>query len=138
MSCYSQILCGGLLEFLDFGYFVLIWWQTDKKTRNPEAEWQGTVYIWTKLPIVWFIIGSDNIFNIEVTHWSISKTRYCALSPIYNVITKYFYTRSCTKSHLYVNKIAKSIIPNYSFAITNFMFLWVFIVLFRFCVYWLQ
>ena len=53
---------------LDFGYFVLIWWQTDKKTRNPEAELQGLVYldrtanclinywsrqfIWTELPIV--------------------------------------------------------------------------------------
>ncbi len=31
LKCYSQIiLCGVLLKFLDFGYFVLIWWQSDK------------------------------------------------------------------------------------------------------------
>ncbi len=30
---------------LDFGYFVLIWWQTDKKQESPEAELQGSVYL---------------------------------------------------------------------------------------------
>ena len=34
----------GLLKILDFGYFVLIWWQTDK-TRNFEADFQGSVYL---------------------------------------------------------------------------------------------
>ena len=33
---------------LDFGRYVLIWWQTDKKKkkkRNPEAELQRPVYL---------------------------------------------------------------------------------------------
>ena len=29
----------------NLGYFVLIWWQTDKKTRNPEAELKRPVYL---------------------------------------------------------------------------------------------
>ena len=52
LKCYSQILCGGfvyrihdLLKNLDLVYFVLIWWQTDRKPRNPEAELQGPVYL---------------------------------------------------------------------------------------------
>ncbi len=28
LKCYSQILCGRLPKILDFGCFVLIWWQT--------------------------------------------------------------------------------------------------------------
>ncbi len=35
----------GLPKILDFACFVLIWWQTDKKTRNPEAELQGPVHL---------------------------------------------------------------------------------------------
>ena len=42
---YSHILCGVSAENLDFSYFVLIWWQIDKKTRNPDAELQGPVYL---------------------------------------------------------------------------------------------
>ncbi len=42
---------------------ILYWCQTDRKTRNPEAELQGP---WTELKIGRLIIGSDNIFNIEV------------------------------------------------------------------------
>ena len=30
---------------LDFGYFVVIWWQSDKKTTNFEVELQGLVYL---------------------------------------------------------------------------------------------
>ncbi len=32
-------------KILDFGYFVLIWWQTDKKQESPKAELQGPVYL---------------------------------------------------------------------------------------------
>ena len=32
-------------KILDFGYFVLIWWQTDKKKRNHEAQLQRPVYL---------------------------------------------------------------------------------------------
>ncbi len=35
-------------KILDFGYFVLIWWQTDKKTCKkswPDAQLQGPVYL---------------------------------------------------------------------------------------------
>ena len=32
-------------EILDFGYFALIWWQSDNlKTRNPDGELQGLRY----------------------------------------------------------------------------------------------
>ncbi len=34
----------GLPKILDLGYFVLIWWQTEKKIRNPEAELQELVH----------------------------------------------------------------------------------------------
>ncbi len=54
----------GLPKFLDFGYFVPIWWQTDTKARNPEAELQGPVYL--DRTINCLIIGSDNIFEAVV------------------------------------------------------------------------
>ncbi len=44
-KCYSQILLGGLPKILDFDYFVLIWWQTDKKQGILEHELQGHVYL---------------------------------------------------------------------------------------------
>ncbi len=53
------------MKILDFGYFVLIWWQTDRKQEILKQSSKG-FSIWTELPIVWLIIGSDNIFNIEV------------------------------------------------------------------------
>ena len=31
-------------KFLILVIFVLIWWQTDKKTRNTEAKLQGAVF----------------------------------------------------------------------------------------------
>ncbi len=43
LKCYSQILHRGFDKILDLVYFVLIWWQTDKKTRTPKAELQGPV-----------------------------------------------------------------------------------------------
>ncbi len=52
-------------ENVRFGYFALIWWQTDKKQEILKQSCED-LFIWTKLPIVWLIIGSDNIFNIEV------------------------------------------------------------------------
>ncbi len=45
LKCYSQILCGGSEKKIGFCYFVLSWWQTDKKTGNPEAELQKIVYL---------------------------------------------------------------------------------------------
>ena len=55
-----QDLCRGSAEGLDCGY---LWWQSDKKTINPEAELQGLVYLFlTELPIVWLIIRSKNIY----------------------------------------------------------------------------
>ncbi len=50
----------GLSQFLDFGYSILIWWQTDKK--NPEAKLQGPSCLDRNANCL--IIGSDNIFNI--------------------------------------------------------------------------
>ncbi len=56
----------GLPKILDFFFFfVLIWWQTDKKQEILKQSCKD-LFIWTELPIVWIIIGSDNIFNIEV------------------------------------------------------------------------
>ncbi len=34
LKCYSQILCGGSAKNFRFGYFILIWWQTGKKTKK--------------------------------------------------------------------------------------------------------
>ncbi len=55
----------GLPKILDFGYFVLIWWQTDKKQQIIKHSCKD-MFILTELSIVWLIIGSDNIFNTEV------------------------------------------------------------------------
>ena len=44
LSAIPRFFVEDLLKNLDFGYFVLIWWQTDKKTGNP-GEFQGPVYL---------------------------------------------------------------------------------------------
>ncbi len=42
----------GLLKILNFGDFILIWWQTDKKQEIlKQSELQGPVF-WTEMPIV--------------------------------------------------------------------------------------
>ncbi len=64
----------GLPKILDFGYFVLILWQTDKKQEILKQSCRD-LFIWTELPIVWLIIGSDNVFNIQVNG---ASTHYCA------------------------------------------------------------
>ena len=68
LKYYSQILCGGSAENVSL---VILYWfggKLIKKQRNPEAELQlaWNLFIWTEVTIVWLIIGSDNIFNIEV------------------------------------------------------------------------
>ncbi len=55
----------GLPKSLDFGYFVLICWQTDKKQEILKQSFKD-LFIWTELPIIWLIIRSDSNFNIEV------------------------------------------------------------------------
>ncbi len=55
----------GVQKILDVGYFVLVWWQTDEKQEILNESCKG-LFIWIELPIVWLVIGSDNIFNIEV------------------------------------------------------------------------
>ncbi len=60
-SAIPRFCVEGLPKILDFGYFVLIWQQTGKKTRNPEAELQGPVY----LDMTANCLIADNIFNIE-------------------------------------------------------------------------
>ncbi len=65
LKSYSQIFCGGSAKILDFGYFVLIWWQTDKKQEILKQSGKD-LFIWTELPVVSFIIAFDNMFNIEV------------------------------------------------------------------------
>ena len=64
-KCYSQILCGGSVQNFRFGYFVLIWWQSDKKQEILKQTCKDYLFILAELPIVWLIIRSDNIFNIE-------------------------------------------------------------------------
>ncbi len=64
--------------YISVGYFVLILWQTDNSKREILKQSCKNLFIWTELPIIWLIIGSD-IFNIELrSQWSISNTRYCA------------------------------------------------------------
>ncbi len=48
-----------------FDYFVLIWWQTDKKQQIPNQSCKD-LFIWIGQPIVWLIIGSGKLFNKEV------------------------------------------------------------------------
>ena len=57
----------GLAKMLDVGSFVLIWWQTYQKQETLKQNCEN-LFIWTELPILFvcLIIGSDNIFNIEV------------------------------------------------------------------------
>ena len=67
LLCYSQILCGGSVKILDFTYFVLIWWQTDKKQEILKQSCKG-LFIMDRTAIFFgLIIGSDNIFNMEVS-----------------------------------------------------------------------
>ncbi len=43
----------GLSNILDFGFFVLIWWQTDKKQEILKQSCKDLfMFIWTELPIV--------------------------------------------------------------------------------------
>ena len=46
---YICFFVKGLTKILNFGYFVLIWWQTDK---NPVKQSCKDPFIWTELPIV--------------------------------------------------------------------------------------
>ena len=63
-----------LPKILDFCYFVLIWCKLLKKILKQSCK---DLCIWTELPIVWLIIGSDNIFNIEVNE-ALAINRSCA------------------------------------------------------------
>ena len=56
---------------IHFGYFVFIWWQTDKKTRKLAAELQGST----------LLIKSDPIILQHRSQWSISKYMlFCSLA----------------------------------------------------------
>ncbi len=44
-SAIPRFSMEGLPKFLNVAYFVLILWQTDKKTRNPEVKLQGSAYL---------------------------------------------------------------------------------------------
>ncbi len=44
LSAIPRFFVEDLLKNLDFGYFVLIWWQTDEKQESPEAELQGCLF----------------------------------------------------------------------------------------------
>ncbi len=60
-------------KFLNFGYLVFIWWQSVKKTRNPEAHLEGLVYFGrtTNCMMINYRIRK---FNIEL---SICNTWLC-------------------------------------------------------------
>ena len=65
----------GVAKMLDLGYFVVIWWQTDKKQEIlHEAELQGPVYLDRTANC---LIGYD-IFSREVNAWAISRYAYFA------------------------------------------------------------
>ncbi len=51
---------GGICQNLDFGYFALIWQQSDKKQEIMKKSYKDS-FILAELPIVWLIIGSDSI-----------------------------------------------------------------------------
>ena len=111
LKCYSQILCGCVPKFLDFGYFVLIWWQTDKNQEILKHCCKNLI-IWTNLPIAWLIIGSDNIFNMEVNngalailmivHNSLSQNwnrlKFWILDSYMDISTYWWHTKMILKS----------------------------------------
>ncbi len=64
---YSCTFCvQGLPKFLDFGYFVLICGKLIKNKKSWSRVARTCLSSWTELPIVWLIIGSDNIFIFVV------------------------------------------------------------------------
>ncbi len=66
ISAILRFYVEGMPKIFDFGYFVLIWRQTDNKTLKKSWNRVKDLFIWTELPIVWLIIRFVNIFNIEV------------------------------------------------------------------------
>ena len=61
----NKMTTGESPKILEFGYFVLIWYQIKvTTTRNPEAELQAFVNFGRTSKCV--ILESDNIFNKEV------------------------------------------------------------------------
>ncbi len=50
-SAIPRFCVDGLPKCLNFVYFVLIWWQTDKKQEILKQSCKD-LFIWTELPIV--------------------------------------------------------------------------------------
>ena len=68
LKCYSQILC--VPKILDFGYFVY-WFGSNLITSKKSWSRVARTCLFGQnsnclINFVWLIIGSDNIFNIEV------------------------------------------------------------------------
>ena len=79
-------------------FLVILYWFGGKLIKNQEILKQSCkdLFIWTELPIVWLIIGSDNYFQHR-TQWSISNTRYrdyscCQVEPTTKVFVTWFAT----------------------------------------------
>ncbi len=51
LSIIPRFYVEGLPKSLEFGYFALIWWQTDKKQEILKQSCKDQ-FIWTELPIV--------------------------------------------------------------------------------------
>ncbi len=69
LKCYSQIWCGGSAE--NFKILVILYWFGGKTIKNKKfmkqsCKNQGFIFILAETPLVWIVIASDNIFNIEV------------------------------------------------------------------------
>ncbi len=102
----------GLPKILDFGYFVFIWWQTDKKQEILKQSCKD-LFIWTEPPIIWLIIRSDNIPKIEVNralvkhvivHNLLMQNRnwliFWILDPYVNIISWYVFSHPNTGNFL--------------------------------------
>ncbi len=50
-SAIPRFCVKGLPEICNFGYFVMIWWQTDKKQEILKQSCKD-LFIWTELPNV--------------------------------------------------------------------------------------
>ena len=74
LKCYSQILCGGSAENFRFCLVCVDLVANWSKIFNQSYK---DLFTWTELPIVWLIIGSNNIFK-HIRQWSISNTNNCA------------------------------------------------------------
>ncbi len=65
INFYSHILCGGSAKNFRSWLFCIDLWTKSIRNKKSLRRVARTCLFWYKIPIVWLLIGSNNIFNIE-------------------------------------------------------------------------